>query len=161
MQRENITRPSPGYLILSFLFALLLAATLGSLSQSHVNLVAIAELTNGISTSDWLATYWFDLLNFAPILALILLPTMLLVLIAVLQRFVLLKLHSRAGSFFIFLFTVFIFYVELSIINYVAPMPTLIAANRTLIGTLALLVSSGLGAILLALLITHKTRSQK
>lgn len=68
--------------------ALLIATILGSISQSHVNLLAIAELTGGIALSDWLATYWFDLRHFSPTLALILLPTFLLsfLLAALLRR---------------------------------------------------------------------------
>lgn len=152
-QTKQQTRPSlPSMKLraLGVISALLLATVLGSISQSHVNLLAIAELTGGIALSDWLTTYWFDLRHFSPTLALILLPTFLLsFLLAALLR----KFYNRIDYVLYFFTTVLIFYLALIAINFIAPMPTLIAANRTLLGTLALLTSSGVGALLFVYLL--------
>ena len=130
-----------------FTLALLLASVLGSLVQTHLNLLAITQLIGAVSVADWLATCGFDLIHFAPMLALIYLPVLLVAL--VLLRFLPLPFlrnqHYRAFAFF--LVPALLLYVALSAINWLAPMPTLIAANRDLLGTLLLMASLGLGGL--------------
>jgi len=130
--------------ILVFLLAVLLAASAGSMIQSLVNLQAIAALAGSIATADQLSTLWFDLRHFMPVLAAIFLPVMLLSLIAarlLLNRTPLIKAPT------VFAITALATWLALSVINQLAPMPTLIALNRTLAGTLMLLACSGLGAV--------------
>lgn len=130
--------------ILVFLLAVLLAASAGSVIQSLVNLQAIAALAGPVATADQLSTLWFDLRHFMPVLAAIFLPIMLLSLISarlLLNRTPLLKAPT------VFAITVLATWLALSVINQLAPMPTLIALNRTLVGTLMLLACSGLGAV--------------
>ncbi|EHR39651.1 hypothetical protein [Alishewanella jeotgali] len=130
--------------ILVFLLAVLLAASAGSMIQSLVNLQAIAALAGPVATADQLSTLWFDLRHFMPVLAAIFLPIMLLSLIAarlLLNRTPLIKAPT------VFAITVLATWLALSVINQLAPMPTLIALNRTLAGTLMLLACSGLGAV--------------
>lgn len=138
-------RSNPVTLILHFFCALVFSTIIGTLVQSQFNLIAIAQLTGGIGLGDWLATCWFDLLNFGPILAAILLPTLAgaFVLAALLERF-----YARSDYLLYFFIAALSLYVALHIINYFAPMPTLIAASRTLSGTLGLLASAGLGGVL-------------
>ncbi|KRS22281.1 hypothetical protein AAY72_03995 [Alishewanella sp. WH16-1] len=130
--------------ILVFLLAVLLAASAGSMIQSLVNLQAIAALTGPIATAEQLSTLWFDLRHFMPVLAAIFLPIMLLSL--VLSRIVL-KRATLGKVPAVFVITALSTWAALLIINQLAPMPTLIALNRTLAGTLLLLSCSGLGAV--------------
>ena len=130
--------------ILVFLLAVLLAASAGSMIQSLVNLQAIAALAGSIATADQLSTLWFDLRHFMPVLAAIFLPIMLLSLIAA-------RLLLNSTPLFkaptVFAITAVATWLALFVINQLAPMPTLIALNRTLAGTLMLLACSGLGAV--------------
>jgi hypothetical protein len=130
--------------ILVFLLAVLLAASAGSMIQSLVNLQAIAALTGPIATAEQLSTLWFDLRHFMPVLAAIFLPIMLLSL--VLSRIVL-KRATLGKVPAVFVITALSTWAALLIINQLAPLPTLIALNRTLAGTLLLLSCSGLGAV--------------
>jgi len=130
--------------ILVFLLAVLLAASAGSMIQSLVNLQAIAALSGSIATADQLSTLWFDLRHFMPVLAAIFLPIMLLSL--VLSRIVL-KRATLGKVPAVFVITALCTWAALLIINQLAPMPTLIALNRTLAGTLLLLSCCALGAV--------------
>lgn len=130
--------------IFVFLLAVLLAASAGSVIQSLVNLQAIAALTGPIATAEQLNTLGYDLRHFMPLLAAIFLPIMLLSLVVsriVLKRATLAKVPA------VFAITALSTWLALLIINQLAPMPTLIALNRTLAGTLFLLSCSGLGAV--------------
>lgn len=127
-----------------FLLAVLLAASAGSIIQSLVNLQAIAALTGPIANAEQLSTLWFDLRHFMPVLAAIFLPIMLLSLIA---GRVLLKADTLAKAPAVFAITALFSWLALLVINQLAPMPTLIALNRTVAGTLLLISCSGLGAV--------------
>lgn len=132
-----------------FMLALVLASVLGSLVQTHLNLLAITQLIGAVSVADWLATCGFDLIHFAPLLALIYLPVLLvaLVLLRFLPRRFLLPRNQHYRAFAFFLVPALLLYVALTAINWLAPMPTLIAANRDLLGTLLLMASLGLGGL--------------
>ncbi len=137
-----------------FLVAVLLAASLGSVLQSIFNLHAITQLAGPISLKNWLSTIGFDLVNFMPVLAAIFLPILLLSLLAtaLLRRWF--KLSLFATSFGV---TVLGTWIALGLINQLAPMPTLIALNRSTIGTLLLLCCSGVAVVLFQYL-TRKRR---
>lgn len=130
-----------------FILALVFASVLGSLVQTHLNLLALTQLIGAVSAADWLASFSFDLIHFAPLLALIYCPVLLLAL--VLLHFLPLHLlphqHYRTCAFF--LAPAMLLYVALGVINWLAPMPTLIAANRDWLGTLLLMTSLGLGGL--------------
>lgn len=145
MQRLEITSAAAMRLLVHYFSALLFASLLGTLAQSQINLMAIADLTGSISWTDWLATCWFDLLHFSPTLAAILLPTLA---VAFLLAALLLQVYSRSAYLVYFVSTLVVFYGALLVINQLAPMPTLIAANRTWAGTLVLVLSGGMGALL-------------
>ncbi|WP_423186909.1 hypothetical protein ACO1PK_01435 [Alishewanella sp. d11] len=131
--------------ILWFVLAVLAAAILGSVLQSIFNLFAIANLVGAVPVSLWLSTIGFDLVNFMPILAVIFLPIMLLSLLA--TRFLrrLIKLSLLPASFGV---TVLATWLALLLINHFVPMPTLIALNRSTIGTLLLISCSGTAVML-------------
>lgn len=137
-----------------FLVAVLLAASLGSVLQSIFNLHAITQLTGPIGLENWLSTIGFDLVNFMPVLAAIFLPILLLSLLAtaLLRRWF--KLSLFATSFGV---TALGTWIALGLINQLAPMPTLIALNRSTIGTLLLLCCSGVAVVLFQYL-TRKRR---
>ncbi|GGW48950.1 hypothetical protein [Alishewanella tabrizica] len=130
--------------LLLFLLAVILAASLGSLLQSLFNLTAISQLAGPISMADWLATILHDLMHFMPVLAAIFFPILLvsLVVSGVLTRW--LSLSRIAGSFAIAALGT---WIALTLINAFAPMPTLIALNRSVVGTVLLLCCCGIAAI--------------
>ena len=129
--------------VLAYIIALLIAAALCSIVQSQFNLMAIASLVEQISLSDWLYTVWFDLQSFAPIMLVILAPVLLLSLIACR----LLRLLIRINVLWLaVMITVVALLLALSLINTLAPMPTLIAASRGVAGSLALALSAAAGA---------------
>lgn len=149
-------------LVRHFLLAVLLASLLGSCIQSLLNLFALTEITGGISSQDWLRQMGFDLINFAPMLFVILAPVMALSLLAARLLVYFFPAHwSTPGrcSLIYFLVAAIALYTALTLINLLAPMPTLIAANRYLGGTLLLISAQGLGAVLFFLL-RHRGNSQ-
>ena len=124
-----------GYLLL----AVLLNTLLTSLTQSSVNLGAIAGLTGGLTAGEILFTLWFDLRHFSVTYAPIALVNLLSVAL-------LIKLLPRlARPWLAPLIAALVLYFMLQLINSLAPMPTLIAANRTALGTLAMLLCSAAG----------------
>ncbi|WP_333608078.1 hypothetical protein [Arsukibacterium sp.] len=129
--------------ILCFIMALLLGAALGSLLQSQLNLSAIAAISGPITSADRLSTIQFDLRHFMPTLAaLMAMPLLMAILLAGWLR----RRQPMLPRSLYFLLAAMGFYLTLLIINQLAPMPTLIAANRTLLGTLGLLAACGLAA---------------
>lgn len=130
--------------IVVFLLALLLAASAGSIIQSLINLQAIAALTGPIARAEQFSALWFDLRNFMPVLAAIFLPIML---VSLLAGRLLLKGKALTQMPLLFVITALFTWLALLVINQLAPMPTLIALNRTLVGTLLLISCSGVGAI--------------
>lgn len=131
-----------------------MAASVGSVLQSLFNVTAIATITGAIPLALWWQTVLFDLIHFMPVLAAIFLPVMLLSLLVttVLRRYV--QLSLIAASFGV---TVLGTWLALLIINQLAPMPTLIALNRSTLGTLLLLCCSGT-AVAVFQFITQKRR---
>lgn len=128
---------------MAFGIAVLLAAALGSVVQSQFNLLAIAALVEQVSIADWLDTVWFDLRFFTPTMLVIMAPVLLLALTASrlfgnfigLSRLWLALVASLVG-----------FLLALWAINNLAPMPTLIAASRSVQGSLALALCAAAGA---------------
>lgn len=140
-----------------FSIALLLGAMLGSLLQSQLNLSAIAELSGTISWQDKRSTMLFDLQHFMPVLAaLMFLPMLVAVLLAGWLR----RWQPMLPRSLYFLLAALGFYLTLLLVNHFAPMPTLLAANRTGRGTLGLVAACGLAAWCYAWL-TERLRSQK
>lgn len=124
-----------GYLLL----AVVLNTLLTSLSQSGVNLAAIASLTGGLAAGDILFTLGFDLRHFSVTYAPIALVNLLSV--ALLIKL----LPALARPWLAALIAALVLYFMLQLINSLAPMPTLIAANRSALGTLAMLLCSAAG----------------
>lgn len=128
-----------GYPLWYLLAAVILTTLLTSLAQSGFNLAAIASLTAGLAFSDILFTLWFDLRHFTVTYA----PIALVNLLSVALLIKLLPVLARPwlASFIAAL----VLYLMLQLINSLAPMPTLIAANRTVLGTIVMLLCSAVG----------------
>lgn len=119
-----------------FLLSVLLAATTGSIVQSLYNLSAIATLTGPVAFTAQAQMVFFDIQHFMPVLAAIFTPIMLLSLLAVHFIHRTLALALLPATFAI---TALATWLALLLINFLAPMPTLIALNRSTSCTLLLL----------------------
>jgi hypothetical protein len=140
-------------MLLAYIIAVLLAAALSSIVQSQFNLWAIAALVQQLTIEDWMATVWFDLRSFTPTMLVIMAPTLLLVLLA--SRLV----HAVTGLNYFWLGVISSalgLLLALSVINALAPMPTLIAASRSITGSIALALCAALGAAIYMLLTRSK-----
>jgi hypothetical protein len=134
-----------GTILLAYIIAIIVAAVLSSIIQSLFNLAAIAALVEQLPLRDWLYTIWFDLGSFTPTMLVIMTPLLLLALLASrlmqgvikLPRYWLATIFSALGLL-----------VALWAINTLAPMPTLIAASRSLSGSFALALCAAAGAAL-------------
>ncbi|HAW92385.1 MULTISPECIES: hypothetical protein [unclassified Arsukibacterium] len=139
----NTAQPTFTRKVLAFIIALIIAAALSSVMQSQFNLVAIAALVDQLPFGDWLYTVWFDLQSFAPIMLVILAPVLLLSLIAVRLLQPLININALWLAVVI---TMLALLLALSLINMLAPMPTLIAASRSVAGSVALALCAAAGA---------------
>jgi len=129
--------------LLAYVIAVVLAAALSSVVQSQFNLIAIASLVEQLPFRDWLYTVWFDLRSFTPTMLVIMAPVLLLALIAsgLLRRF------AGIGRFWLAVgCSLSGFLLALWAINTLAPMPTLIAASRSVVGSVALALCAAAGA---------------
>ncbi|MVW74452.1 hypothetical protein [Pseudomonas xionganensis] len=139
--------PSKAQPVLAFVFAVLLAAALGSIVQTQYNLAMLQALGAPLSAEVRLRATGLDLLGFAPLFAVLVAAGFLCALpsAAWLSRRLLplrWPLFALAGALAIWL--------AMSLANALLPMPTLIGANRSLIGTLGLMACGSLGALLFA-----------
>lgn len=137
---------SKAHLVFAFVLAVLLAAVLGSIVQTQYNLAMLQALGAPLPTAVRLRATGLDLLGFAPVFALLVAAGFLFALPAAawLSRILPARwlLFCLAGALSILL--------AMSLANALAPMPTLISANRSLAGTLGLMACASLGALLFA-----------
>lgn len=141
-----------------FVLALLVVTVLGSIIQTQLNLLALQGLGAEVSLMVRLETTVLDILRFGPVFASIVACSMLLALpmAAWLSRYVKpiwrAPLCALAGAVGL--------WVALRVVDALAPMPTLIAATRSVAGTLAIITSAALGGWLFARL-QSGTRERK
>ncbi|HWV09024.1 MAG TPA: hypothetical protein VN156_05750 [Pseudomonas sp.] len=130
--------------LLHFLFAVLLATAVGTIAQTQFNLAAIQAIGAPIPLDVRLQTTALDLLGFSPTFG-------ALVLVGFLFAIPAAAWSSRglpALRWLVFALTgALTVLAALMLANALAPMPTLIGANRTLLGTLALMASGSAGAL--------------
>jgi len=126
-------------MFVAFLSAVVGAALVGTVIQTQFNLAEITALTVDVDMAMRMDTIIHDLLHFGPVFALMLTPTLLVAFI-VARGLSLWQPQFERGWFIIGggLGLACTFWV----VDSLAPMPTLIAANRTLIGFL-LMSSTG------------------
>ncbi|MDR5905141.1 hypothetical protein [Franzmannia qiaohouensis] len=132
---------------MGFVLALLVTTLSGSLIQTQFNLAALAALGAEISLSTRLTTSLQDLLGFAPLYAgmVVLSLAASIPLAALSRRWLALPpalLYPLAAALGLWL--------ALLVADTLAPMPTLIAATRSLSGTLAMLGGAALGGLVYA-----------
>ncbi|MFY0989669.1 hypothetical protein [Halomonas sp. C05BenzN] len=129
-------------LLVAYVAAVLDATLLGSIVQTQFNLAALSALGAEISFSTRLATTGQDLLGFTPLYGSLVAVMMLVAMpVATLVTRWLgtgaWPMHALAAALGL--------WVMLSIVDALAPMPTLIAATRSPEGTLAMMATAALG----------------
>lgn len=129
--------------IMAYVIAVLLCAALSSIVQSQFNLMAIANLVEQVSLGDWLYTIWFDLRSFTPTMLVIMALVLLLALIA---AKLLRRLVNLSRFWLAVIASLLALPLTLWVINTLAPMPTLIAASRSISGSVALALCAAAGA---------------
>lgn len=139
-------------MILAFIAAIAIATLLGSIFQTQVNLIALRDIGPPVGFAMRMNNTLHDLINFAPLY-------LVIVSCALLVAFVITELIARKFPDYRFWLLVLAaitgLWVTFNLVNAIAPMPTFIAATRTLGGTALMLLAAAIGAAVYAL-ITHK-----
>lgn len=124
--------------LIAFVIAVIAGAIVGSVIQTQFNLAALIELSVPVSMETRISTIIHDLFNFSPIFAVLLTLVLLIALpiAALCSR----KLGGAERWWFVSagFFGLLCCFV---VVNYFAPMPTLIAATREWTGLAAMALS--------------------
>lgn len=139
--------PQKSRLWLPFCLAVLVATVLGSVVQTQFNLAALQQLGAQIPPGIRLQATAHDLLGFSPTLAALVIAAFI---IALPLTTWLAPAHGALRWLAFLLAGALAMWLALTFANAVSPMPTLIGANRTLSGTLALMLCGGLGSLVFA-----------
>ncbi len=138
-------------IVVAFIAALLIGTVIGSVVQTQFNLQALVGLGVEISPGIRLQTTLEDLVNFAPVYA-ILFGVGFLVSQAVASQWV--KLLGSSSRLWLYpLASAAGLWITLIIVNTLAPMPTLIAATRGIGGLVSMLVAAGFAGWVFAWLV--------
>ncbi|MGG5871189.1 hypothetical protein [Pseudomonas peli] len=141
--------PSKSRTLLYFLLAVLLASVMGSVLQTQFNLANLQALGAPMPLGVRAHTTCLDLLGFSPTFAVL----VILGFTFALPAASLLARSWPTGRWLLFaLAGALAVWLAMALANALLPMPTLIGANRSLAGTLGLMVCGSLGALLFALL---------
>lgn len=138
--------------LLTFIIAVLIAGVLGSIFQTQINLAHLRDIGPPVNFMSRLDSTWHDLTHFAPIYSAIILATFSIAI--PLAEFIARKIPGHR-MFWLVLAASSGLWVVFQLINYLAPMPTFIAATRTLGGTLLLLLAAAIGAVFYTLRTPH------
>lgn len=130
-------------IILAFVVAVTAAAITASVVQTQFNLAALTALAVEIDMDTRIATMYHDVLHFSPTMAVFLSVTLLL---ALPIAYWLGRGHARHERRWFVAAGVIGLMVAFTVIDYLAPMPTLIAANRTALGFILMSGCGGLAA---------------
>ncbi|VXB02281.1 hypothetical protein [Pseudomonas sp. 8O] len=136
-------------LLLAFLLAVLLASLLASIFQTQTNLAALQALGAPMPLDVRVGTTCLDLLGFAPTFAL--LSTLGFLIALPLANWLARRMPPLRWLIFVLAGAAAI-WTALALANALAPMPTLIAADRSPFGTLGLMACGSVGALLFGLL---------
>jgi peptidoglycan/LPS O-acetylase OafA/YrhL len=136
-------------LLLAFVLAVLLASGFASIFQTQSNLAALQALGAPVPLDVRLGTTGLDLLGFAPTFALLTSAGFAIAL--PLALWLARRLRQWRWAIFVTVGAAAI-WLALALANALAPMPTLIAADRDPLGTLALMACGSAGALLFGLL---------
>ena len=142
--------------VLAFIVALIVGSVLGSLVQTQFNLQALEGLGVEISMATRLQTTVQDLLNFAPLYAILF---GLSFLFSQGAASLVARLAGQSGRLWLCPLAAAVgLWATLRIVDALAPMPTLIAATRDMGGLLAMLVTAALSGLLFAVLVSRLPR---
>ena len=136
-------------LLLAFLLAVLLASLLASIFQTQANLAALQAIGAPVPLNVRLGTTALDLLGFTP--TFILLSALGFVFALPLAAWLARRIPALRWLIFVLAGAAAI-WSAMALANSVAPMPTLIAADRSPFGTLGLMACGSVGALLFGLL---------
>lgn len=133
--------------ISAFLPAVFIAGVLGSVIQTQFNILSISSIGPSITHSQRLDATWHDLLHFAPLLMIVVAAAFIIALpvahiIVRLQRRQFIAWCAVAGAIGL--------WVAFLVADHFAPMPTLIAATRTNVGTFFMILSGFIGGAVYA-----------
>mgnify|MGYP006202162489 CR=1 FL=1 len=149
--------PSKSRTLLYFLLAVLLASVMGSVLQTQFNLANLQALGAPMPLGVRAHTTCLDLLGFSPTFAVL----VILGFTFALPAASLLARSWPTGRWLLFaLAGALAVWLAMALANALLPMPTLIGANRSLAGTLGLMVCGSLGALLFALLARRSSPAQ-
>ncbi|MGP0171550.1 hypothetical protein ACSVIJ_06650 [Pseudomonas sp. NCHU5208] len=132
-------------LLYAFVLAVLLASSFASIFQTQSNLAALQALGAPVPFDVRLSTTGLDLLGFAPTFAL--LASAGFVIALPLALWLARRLRHLRWAIFLVAGASAI-WLALALANALAPMPTLIAADREPLGTLGLMACGSAGALL-------------
>lgn len=149
--------PSKLRISVYFFLAVLLASVTGTVLQTQFNLASLQALGAPMPFAVRAQTTCLDLLSFSPTFAVLVLLGFVFALPAASGLTRLLPaarwvLFALAGALAV--------WTAMASANALLPMPTLIAANRGVAGTLGLMASGSLGALLFAVLGRQKAPAQ-
>lgn len=135
--------------VLAFIVAVLLTTILGSIFQTQVNLAYMRDIGPPIEFAMRIGNTWHDLTHFALLYAVIAFITLLVAL--PLAEWI---AHKVPGHRMVWLVlgAVIGLTVCLQVVDAVAPMPTFIAATRSIGGTLTMLLAAAIGAMVYVLM---------
>lgn len=136
-------------LLLAFVLAVLLASLLASIFQTQTNLAALQALGAPMPLDVRVGTTCLDLLGFAP--TFILLCALGFLVALPMAAWFARRIPTLRWLIFVLAGAAAI-WSALALANALAPMPTLIAADRSTIGTLGLMACGSVGALLFGLL---------
>ncbi len=128
-------------IIIAFMVAVTAAAITASVIQTQFNLAALTALSVDIDMDARISTMYHDVLHFSPTMAVFLSLTLVL---ALPVAYWLGRGQPRHERRWFIAAGVIGLMIAFSIIDYLAPMPTLIAANRTALGFILLSSCGGL-----------------
>lgn len=134
---------------LAFILAVIVAGVLGSIFQTQVNLADMRDIGPPISFAMRMDNTWHDLTRFAPIYTLIVLLTFAISFL--LAEWIARKVPGHRMVWLV-LAAIVSLAVSFQVIDAFAPMPTLIAATRSISGTLAMLLAAAIGALVYVLM---------
>lgn len=141
--------PSKLRTLLYFCLAVLLASVMGTVLQTQFNLANLQALGAPMPLGVRVQTTCLDLLGFSPTFAVLVILGFIFALPAASR----LARVWPTGRWLLFaLAGAVAVLAAMALANALLPMPTLIGANRSLAGTLALMASGSLGALLFAVL---------
>ncbi|WP_447956020.1 PQQ-dependent sugar dehydrogenase [Vreelandella sp. EE7] len=144
-------RPTWSRILIHFAIALLAGIVLGSVIQTQINLAALGHMGVDISAFRRGMTTLWDLVTFSPVYAL-LFSVGFIVSQSVALFTSRLLWAGRYRLLLCPLLAITALFITFHLVNYFAPMPTLIAATRTTLGFVAMLSSAGFAGLVLALL---------